>query len=212
MACSRTGTRSGLSGLRWNQRMGPDGSDPRAMDLCPTGGDRFPSSVRLSPIVTTGKGSGSFAGARRDGSDDGPKALSSGYLPRARRIEAVRDRRKLGRFTAQQLRDRCLRDDVNRSRSTSGRGLWSRRRSIRSASSQGVSCARPRRATRTASRHGALGGTQGYSEEHGISAQPSHLQFVPPLQGEGRGFEPLSAHGKRPACPRVFQRPRARVD
>src|SRR6185312_7255250 len=28
VACSRTGTRSGLSGLRWNQRMGPDGSDP----------------------------------------------------------------------------------------------------------------------------------------------------------------------------------------
>jgi hypothetical protein len=24
------------------------------MDLCPTGEDRFPSSVRLSPIVTTG--------------------------------------------------------------------------------------------------------------------------------------------------------------
>src|SRR6476659_10665596 len=51
----------GLSGLRWNQRMGPDGSDPRAVDLCPTGGDRFPSSVRLSPIVTTGWVPGSFA-------------------------------------------------------------------------------------------------------------------------------------------------------
>ncbi len=41
------------------------------------------------------------------------RPFCSGYLPRARRIEGVRDRRKLGRFfTAQRLRDLCLRDDV----------------------------------------------------------------------------------------------------
>jgi len=109
---ARTGTRSGLSGLRWNQRMGPDGSDPVAMDLCPTGGDRFPSSVRLSPIVTTGKGSGSFAGSRRDGFDDGPTILPLAIYRALAESKVLRDRRKLGRFTAQRLRDRCLRDDV----------------------------------------------------------------------------------------------------
>src|SRR4029077_10573776 len=30
VACSRTGTRSGLSGHRWSQRMRPDGCEPRA--------------------------------------------------------------------------------------------------------------------------------------------------------------------------------------
>jgi hypothetical protein len=44
----------------------------------PTGtGGRIPSSVRLSPIVTTGRVPGSFTGARGDGFDDGAKVLSS---------------------------------------------------------------------------------------------------------------------------------------
>jgi hypothetical protein len=55
--------------------MGPDGSDPRAVDLCPTGGDRFPSSVRLSLIVTTGGVRGRSLVLDEMGSMTDPKVL-----------------------------------------------------------------------------------------------------------------------------------------
>jgi len=109
---ARTGTRSGLSGLRWNQRMGPDGSDPvrwisaRRAGIASLQAYVFHRSSRRARVRVR-----SLVLAEMGPMTDG-RPFCSGYLPRARRIEGVRDRRKLGRFTAQRLRDRCLRDDV----------------------------------------------------------------------------------------------------
>jgi hypothetical protein len=63
--------------------MRPDGNDPRAVDLCPDGRGSLPLKRTSFTDRHDGRVPGSFAGARADGSDDGPKVLSSRYLPRA---------------------------------------------------------------------------------------------------------------------------------
>jgi len=54
VACARTGTRSGVYQVFAGTSDGTGWERPPWMDLGPTREDRFPSSVRLSPIVTTG--------------------------------------------------------------------------------------------------------------------------------------------------------------